>query len=108
MIRAINEAIANPSPAPQERGLMKFVVHFVPYRITGDAADNIRGTGWDQVKDAYADAVIDQLTGDFLPGLRDHIISRAVQSPFDYERRMSSAVHGTHQHDPICPISSVL
>jgi phytoene dehydrogenase-like protein len=60
----------------------------------------------DQIKDAYADAVIDRLTGDFVPGLRDRIISRAVQSPLDYERRMSTAVHGTHQHGPICPISS--
>ena len=66
-------------------------------RATG-AAGNIRGTDWDQIKDAHADAVIDRLTEDFLPGLRDHMLSRAVQSPPDYERRMSSAVHGTHQH----------
>ena len=44
---------------------MKFIVHFVPYR---------------------------------LPGLRDRIIARSVQSPLDYERRIISAVYGTHQH----------
>ena len=37
MIGAINEALIDPSRAPPGKGLMKFVVHFVPYRVTGDA-----------------------------------------------------------------------
>lgn len=103
MIGAINEAVADPSRAPEGCGLMKFVVHFVPYRVKGDAAGRIQGTDWDKIKHAYADVVIDWLSEDFLPGLRDHIISRAVQSPLDYERRIISSVHGTHQHGAYLP-----
>jgi phytoene dehydrogenase-like protein len=47
--------------------------------------------------------LVDQLGGRFLPGLRDRIIARAVQSPLDLERRLSSAVHGTHQHGAFLP-----
>jgi beta-carotene ketolase (CrtO type) len=103
MIGAINEAAIDPSRAPAGRGLMKFVVHFVPYHVRGDAAGRIRGTDWDEFKEAYADAMIERLSGEFLSGLRDRIIARAVQSPLDYERRISSAVHGTHQHGAYLP-----
>ena len=103
MIGAINEAGLDPSRAPEGSGLMKFIVHFVPYRVTGDASGRISGTDWDEIKDAYADAIIDRLEEDFLPGLRDRIIARAVQSPLDYERRITSAVHGTHQHGAYLP-----
>jgi phytoene desaturase len=103
MIGAINEAGLDPSRAPPGQALMKFVVHFVPYRVTGDAASRIRGTHWDDIKEAYADAVIDRLSDDFLPGLRDRIIGRSVQSPLDLERRIVSAVHGTHQHGAFLP-----
>jgi beta-carotene ketolase (CrtO type) len=103
MIGAINEAGLDPSRAPEGKALMKFIVHFVPYRVTGDATGRIRGTHWDDTKNAYADAVIDMLTERFLPGLRDRIIARSVQSPLDYERRIISAVHGTHQHGAFLP-----
>jgi len=103
MIGAINEAGIDPSRAPEGSGLMKFIVHFVPYRVTGDASGNIRGTDWDEIKDTYADAVIDRLSDEFLPGLRERITARAVQSPLDYERRLISAVHGTHQHGAYLP-----
>ena len=103
MIGAINEAGLDPSRAPAGKGLMKFVVHFVPCRVTGDATGRIRGIHWDDIKNAYADAMIDMLSEDFLPGLRDRIIARAVQSPLDYERRIISAVHGTHQHGAFLP-----
>jgi len=103
MIGAINEAGLDPSRAPAGQALMKFIVHFVPYRVTGDASGRIRGTHWDDIKQAYADAMIDMLTEHFLPGLRDRIIARSIQSPLDYERRIISAVHGTHQHGAFLP-----
>jgi len=103
MIGAINEAGLDPSRAPPGKGLMKFVVHFVPYRVAGDASGRIRGTHWDDIKEAYADAVVDMLSDAYLPGLRDRIIARSVQSPLDYERRIISAVHGTHQHGAFLP-----
>ena len=103
MIGAINEAGLDPSRTPAGKGLMKFVIHFVPYRVTGDASGRIRGTHWDDIKDAYADTLIDMVSDEFLPGLRDRIIARSVQSPLDYERRIISAVRGTHQHGAFLP-----
>jgi hypothetical protein len=79
MVGIINEAGMDPTRAPEGRGLMKFVLHYVPYRVTGDARGKIAGTDWDQIKDAYADTMIDFLSEPFLPGLRDrHGAFRAV------------------------------
>jgi beta-carotene ketolase (CrtO type) len=102
MVGIINEAVIDPSRAPSGQALMKFVLHFVPYRVLGDATGRIRGTDWDEIKEDYADYIVDQLS-DQLPGLRDRIIARAVQSPIDLERRIPSAVHGTHQHGAFLP-----
>ena len=103
MVGIINEAVADPSRAPAGKGLMKFIVHFVPYRVAGDAAGQIAGTDWDAIKDVYADHILEWLDEAFLPGLRGRIVKRSVQSPVDYERRMPSAVHGTHQHGAFLP-----
>jgi phytoene dehydrogenase-like protein len=103
MIGAINEAGLDPTRVPKGKALIKFIVHFVPYRVTGDASGRIRRTHWDDIKHAYADALIDMLAEHFLPGLRNRIIARSIQSPLDYERRIISAVHGTHQHGAFLP-----
>jgi phytoene dehydrogenase-like protein len=103
MVGIINEAGIDPSRAPDGKALMKFVMHFVPYRVTGDARGRIGGTNWDEIKETYADAMIDFISETYLPGLRDRIIARAVQSPVDLERRIKSAVHGTHQHGAYLP-----
>jgi beta-carotene ketolase (CrtO type) len=103
MIGIINEAAMDPTRAPEGKGLMKFVAHYVPYRVTGDARGKIAGTNWDAIKDAYADTLIDFISEAFLPGLRDRIIARSVQSPVDLECRIPSAVHGTHQHGAYLP-----
>jgi len=103
MVGIINEAAVDPSRAPAGKSLMKFIVHFVPYRVTGDAAGRISGGDWDAIKDAYADSILEWLDDAFLPGLRRCIIARSIQSPVDYERRMPSAVRGTHQHGAFLP-----
>jgi beta-carotene ketolase (CrtO type) len=103
MVGIINEAGLDPGRAPAGRGLMKFVVHYVPYHVTGDATGRTRGGGWDSIKEAYADHIIEWLSELFLPGLRDRIIARAVHSPLDLERKIISAVHGTHQHGAFLP-----
>ncbi len=103
MVGIINESAVDSSRSPAGKALMKFIVHFVPYRIAGDASGRIAGTDWDVIKDAYADNVLEWLDDGFLPGLRRNIVARSVQSPLDYERRMPSAVHGTHQHGAFVP-----
>src|SRR5581483_1568932 len=52
----------------------------------------------DEIKDEYADYLIDYLTESFTPNLKQRIVKRVAQSPVDLERRITSAVHGTHQH----------
>ena len=103
MVGIINEAGHDPSRAPKGSGLMKFILHYVPYEIRGDAAGAITGRSWDDVKEAYADRVIDWLSDTFLPGLKEFIIGRSVHSPVDLERHISSSVHGTHQHGAYLP-----
>ena len=95
MVGIIDEAARDPSRAPVGKGLMKFIVHFVPWRpASGD---------WDALKEGYADSVLAWLDEAFLPGLRARIVARSVQSPLDYQRRMPSAVQGTHQHGAYLP-----
>lgn len=103
MVGIINEAVVDPSRAPAGKGLMKFIVHFVPYRVTGDGAGKITGTDWSQIKERYADSILEWIDDAFLPGIRKRIVARSVQSPVDYERRMRSAVQGTHQHGAFLP-----
>src|SRR5437773_1123967 len=103
MVGIINEAVVDPSRAPAGKGLMKFIVHFVPYRVTGDASGKITGTDWSQIKERYADSILEWIDDAFLPGIRKRIVARSVQSPVDYERRMRSAVQGTHQHGAFLP-----
>ncbi len=103
MVGIINEAGVDPSRAPPGRALMKFVLHFVPYEVKGDSLGRIRGTSWDDIKEAYADRIIAWIDEAFLPGLRSRITMHAVRSPVDMERHISSAVHGTHQHGAFLP-----
>ncbi len=103
MVGIINEAGVDPSRAPAGRALMKFVLHFVPYEVKGDALGRIRGTRWDDIKEPYADRILAWIDETFLPGLCGRIIARTVRSPVDMERHISSAVHGTHQHGAFLP-----
>lgn len=96
LVGVVNEAVVDPSRAPDGKGLIKFVVHYVPYR----RAD---GRSWDDTDEAYADHIVDWLDRTALPGLRNKITDRAVHSPLNLERRIPSSVHGTHQHGAFVP-----
>ena len=80
---------------------MKLVVQPVPYIIAGDASGTIRGRDWSRVKEQYADRVIEQVTTDYIPDLSENILRRAVLSPVDLEKRLSSAVRGTMMHGAV-------
>ncbi len=97
MLGVINESALDPSRAPPGKALLKAVVHFVPWTVEGDPDK------WDGLKDDYADHILGWLDGSFLPGLRAKVIGRSVQSPLDLQRRMPSAVHGTHMHGAFLP-----
>ena len=75
----------------------------VPYEIRGDPTGRV-GTGpWEEVRERYADYLIKMLEERYLPHLRQRIIGRAVHSPIDIERKLSSAVCGTIPHGAMIP-----
>ena len=84
----------DPSRAPPGRHVLWVQVRVLPSRIRGDAAGIIAGTQWDEVKDAYADRVVD-IIARYAPGLlREHSRHRAVLSPADLERDNPNLVGG--------------
>lgn len=102
MLGIIDEARRDPGRAPAGRGLMKFVVHFVPYALVGP--DGTRSaTHWDSAREAYADRILAWADEAFLPGLVSRITARCVHSPLDLERGTLSSVHGTHMHGAYLP-----
>jgi phytoene dehydrogenase-like protein len=98
-----NDSVIDPSRAPAGKAVMKMIVHNVPYEIRGDATGKICGRTWDEVKEPYADYLIDHLTTTYAPNLRDVILKRVVHSPVDLERLMLSAVRGTVIHGAFVP-----
>jgi len=67
----------DPSLAPPGKHVMNIFVQYAPYRLAA-------GT-WDQIKEAYADRVIDTLAA-YAPHIREVILHRQVLSPLDLER----------------------
>lgn len=67
----------DPSLAPPGRHLMNIFAQYTPYRL-------VEGS-WDQVKEGYADRVIDTLAR-YAPDVKDRIVHRQVLSPLDLER----------------------
>jgi beta-carotene ketolase (CrtO type) len=98
-----NDSVIDPSRAPEGKHLKKFVVLGVPYEIKGDATGRIQGRNWDAAKDEYADYLIDGITADYMPNLKEKLLKREAHSPLDLERKLSSAVHGTICHGAMLP-----
>jgi phytoene dehydrogenase-like protein len=70
----------DPSLAPPGKHLMNIFVQYAPHRLA-------EGT-WDELKETFADRVIDTLA-EYAPNLPDLIIHRQVLSPLDLEREFS-------------------
>ncbi len=103
LIVSWNDSVIDPSRAPEGKHLKKFVVLSVPYEIKGDATGRISGRSWDEVKEEYADYIIDMVSADYMPDLKTKILKREAHSPRDLERKLSSAVHGTICHGAMLP-----
>ncbi|MGE3598694.1 MAG: hypothetical protein AB7N70_24425, partial [Dehalococcoidia bacterium] len=54
-------------------------------------------------REQYADYLIDYITANYIPNLKESLIKRVAESPLDLERRIISAVQGTHQHGAFLP-----
>ena len=83
----------DPSRAPEGKHVLWIQVRVLPADIKGDAKGEIAGRDWDQIKDAYADRVLDILDI-YAPGIRGKILGRAVFSPVDLERENPNLIGG--------------
>src|SRR5215213_9978319 len=103
LVVAWNDSVIDPSRAPEGKHLKKFIVLGVPYEIKGDATGHVRERNWDEAKEGYADYLIDRITANYIPDLKEKLLKREAHSPLDLERKLSSAVHGTICHGAMLP-----
>ena len=83
----------DPGRAPDGKHVLWVQVRVLPAEIRGDAAGEITGADWDQVKDSYADRVMNILEG-YAPGIRGKVLSRSVFSPIDLECENPNLIGG--------------
>jgi phytoene dehydrogenase-like protein len=101
-----NDSVIDPGRAPAGKHLKKFVVLGVPYEVRGDATERVAVGGWDEVRERYADYLIELMSESYLPELQGRMLARTVHSPLDIERKLSSAVRGTIPHGAMVPYQS--
>jgi phytoene dehydrogenase-like protein len=85
MIICGQPAVVDPTRAPGKEKTLWLQIRTLPSEIKGDAAGKIQATHWDEVKEAYADRVLDKLEA-FAPGTKERILDRKVFSPLDLQR----------------------
>jgi phytoene dehydrogenase-like protein len=68
----------DPTVAPPGRHLMSMFIQYAPYKLRGD-------TGWDDLKESFADRCFDVLN-EYAPNFKRSVIARQVLSPLDIER----------------------
>ena len=68
----------DPSLAPAGCHIMGIFLQYAPYTL--------RAGGWDDLRESYADRVID-LIAEYAPNIRSLILHRQVLTPLDLERR---------------------
>jgi beta-carotene ketolase (CrtO type) len=101
-----NDATIDPTRAPDGKDLKKFVVLGVPYEIREDATGEVGVGTWDEVKERYADHLVEMISADYMPALKERTLKRVAHSPLDIERKLSSAVRGTIPHGAPVPYQS--
>src|SRR6218665_798562 len=85
--------VFDPSRAPAGKHVLWVQVRVLPAKPCGDAAGQIAAAHWDDIKDAYAERVLDILER-YAPGLRGSVLGRCVLSPADLERDNPNLVGG--------------
>ncbi len=83
----------DPTRAPEGKAVLWLQIPDAPRMIKGDAAGQIQGTDWDEVKEAFADrlqAILSRHIKDF----DKHVVARKAYSPKDLERMNINLVGG--------------
>ncbi|GAA5125962.1 phytoene desaturase family protein [Pseudonocardia adelaidensis] len=99
-------SVVDPTRVPvQGRHLVWVQVRTVPGSIKGDAGGRIAGTSWSDVREPYADRVLDVLEG-YAPGLKAVVRARAAFSPDDLQQQNCNlaggdSVAGSHHLDQL-------
>lgn len=64
---------------------------------------NLRGgQDWDAIKDEYCDRIFASLEKEHLvPGLREHLVSKLIFTPKDFETRLDAFVGSAFQFEPV-------
>ena len=101
-----NDSIMDPSRVPSQsaginRQLIKLLVPTVPYDIKKfgtnykDYNSNPVKIKWSDIKQWYADQIIDNITYSYILNLKDIVIKKVSYSPIDYEKRPTTCIRGT-------------
>lgn len=72
------------SRAPEGKAVLWIQVRALPAVIKGDAAGELQASSWDQIKEPYANRVLQKLDR-YAPGIEERILERTVYSPADLE-----------------------
>ncbi|HLE54446.1 MAG TPA: NAD(P)/FAD-dependent oxidoreductase [Thermoplasmata archaeon] len=95
-MEAVTQSVLDPSVAPPGKHTLSLYVQYSPYRL----AD---GT-WDDLKEAYADRVLEMLAG-YAPNVPRAVLAREVLTPLDLERRFG-LTEGHQSHGEMGPDQS--
>jgi len=83
----------DPTRTPNGQHILWVQVRVVPAHIRGDAQGEIGGQDWAQVKQAFAERVLDIIER-YAPNLRQKILAQAVFSPQDIEAENVNLIGG--------------
>ncbi|NJK54350.1 MAG: NAD(P)/FAD-dependent oxidoreductase, partial [Leptolyngbyaceae cyanobacterium SU_3_3] len=105
--------LLDPSRAPEGKAVAVLQVLDIPYQFKGDAAGEMpigNGTWTEDIKNQYADRVIDQAT-QHIPNLKKSILGRSILSPLDIENgnvnwKYGDPYSGSHDIDSKLSTSS--
>lgn len=111
-----NESIMDPSRVPPQahetnKHLVKVLVLSVPYDIKNYGI-NINtnkmdtNTDWSDIKEQYSDQIIDTITEDYIPNLKEIVLKKVTYSPVDYEKRPTTCIRGTLSCGAVLPYQS--
>jgi phytoene dehydrogenase-like protein len=90
---SVHTSLFEPSLCPEGKEAC-FVEQIAPYELRDGGHE-----AWEQLKDEYADLVLDRWREYLVDGLEpDRIVGRYVSSPIDIERVMPSMKHGDWNH----------
>jgi phytoene dehydrogenase-like protein len=73
--------LADPTRAPAGGHTLWIETH-APAEIVGDAAGRISGRDWDEVREPFAERVLDEMER-YAPGIRSHVLAWHARSPLD-------------------------